>query len=275
MIKKIISVVCAALLAFGVCGCASSGNGGSSEVSSKTSSVNSSNSSQSQASSSVPNKTNTDRTLWQRKMVAITFDDGPQETNPQLLDILKEKNAKATFFMIGQNMEAHPEIVQRAIEEGHVVGYHSYEHKDLRNSSEKVISADFDKAQEIMDWINPEYKITYFRGPGGAASDTIKSEAAKRSWRIINWTNYGFNDHADQAATPEERVAGVFSDSIVANGSVLLIHPRDNQDILNGIALLIDRLQADGFECVTIQELLQRKNGGNAGEVYGSGTLIY
>ena len=244
------------------------------KISPTSSALDEATSSQVSATASVTRKPTADRTLWKRKMVAITFDDGPHETNPQLLDMLKKKDVKVTFFMLGQNMEKRPEIVKRAIEEGHDVGWHSYQHTISLSSSEKNVSKDFDKAQSIMDQIVPGYKITLYRGPGGGVSDVVKAEAAKRDWRIINWSNYGFNDQLSQVSTPQERMAGVFDEGIVSNGSVLLIHPRDNQDILDGIGLLIDRLKTDGYECVTVSELLKRRNGGTAGMVYGS-TLIY
>ena len=275
MIKKAVSLICAILLAVSVCGCGSSKESGKSESSKKTSSEDTSSVIQPSTSSASSVKPAADRTLWKRKMVALTFDDGPQQTNPQLLDILKQKDAKATFFFIGENMEKYPEIVKRAIDEGHAVGYHSYAHNVQRISSQQFVSDNFDKAQPIIDGISPGYTITLYRGPGGGTSDIIASEAQKRDWRIVNWSNYGFNDHADQTATPEERIAGVFEGNVVSNGSVLLIHPRDNQDILNGIGLLIDKLKADGFECVTVTELLKRRNGGNAGELYAQGSPIY
>lgn len=270
MLKRIISVIFALSLPVCICGCGASAGKNSesyddnSSKSEETSSVVSDVSSE-----TVSSKPMADQTLFERKMVALTFDDGPQETNPQLLDILKEKGAKGTFFMLGKNMEAYPEIVKRAIEEGHDVGWHSYDHKVSRTSSRSFVSEDFDKAQPIIDQIVSGYKITLMRGPGGAASDIIKEEATARDWRLVNWSNYGFNDNPGSSVTPQDRISKVFEGTGVRNGEVLLIHPRNNQELLEGISLLIDKLQADGFECVTISELLKRRNGGIAGILYG------
>ena len=102
-----------------------------SAVSSASSELDEAVSSQVGATASATRKTTADRTLWKRKMIAITFDDGPHETNPQLLDMLKKKDVKVTFFMLGQNMEKRPEIVKRAIEDGHDIGWHSYQYRDI------------------------------------------------------------------------------------------------------------------------------------------------
>src|SRR3954462_7715615 len=68
--------------------------------------------------------------------IAMTFDDGPSpETTPRLLDILKQRNIKATFFMIGQNAERHPDIVKRILADGHEIGNHSWTHPQLAKLS--------------------------------------------------------------------------------------------------------------------------------------------
>lgn len=294
MFRKVVTLLLVSTLTFGLAACGASTEG-SDDTSSKDDSTSSADLSQTQTTSintssdstsldnnfsgkqsltTTPNTSSTTSSnkndLW-RKMVALTFDDSPYDDTGRLLDLLKEKNVKATFFMIGKRMEEHPEIVKRAIDEGHVIGYHTYNHDLISGSSQKKVSEDFDKAQEIMGKIDPDYRITLFRGVGGAATDIMKQEAAKRDWRIINWSNYGFND--DKASIPpEERMQGVYETAngkTIRNGEVFLIHPyKGITETVEGIGLLIDKLKADGYEPVTVTELLERKNGGKPGEVY-------
>jgi hypothetical protein len=93
-------------------------------------------------------------------IVALTFDDGPNpNTTPQILDILKKNNVKATFFVIGKNAERYPEIIKRIMDEGHLIGNHSYSHIDFSRSSDAAIREEdkgkirrFDKLENI--WLN-------------------------------------------------------------------------------------------------------------------------
>lgn len=285
-----ITLLLVSTLTFGLVACSGSA-GGSNDTSSKTETAPSTNSSQPQTSSentssdngssetissnvssNVSSTTSSNKnTLYTRKMVALTFDDSPYDDTGRLLDLLKEKNIKATFFMWGKRMEEHPEIVKRAIDEGHQIGWHTYDHTLHSPTSRDKVAADFDKAQAIMDKIYPGYKITLFRPVGGVVTDALKAEAAARDWRIINWSNYGFKDDKT-SIPPEERMQGVYATAngkTIRNGEVFLIHPyKDITEITVGIGLLIDKLQADGYEPVTVAELLERKNGGEPGEVY-------
>ncbi len=88
------------------------------------------------------------------------------------------------------------------------------------------------------------------------------------------WSNYDFDDAVDSKATIEERAAKTFKDRKMKNGDVLLIHPRNN-DIAKAVGVLIDTIQKEGYKLVTVGELLERKNGGEAGKVYADGIAIY
>ena len=81
----------------------------------------------------------------QEKLIALTFDDGPNgECTGKLLDALKEHDARATFFLVGTNIERNKELVQRMIDEGHEVGSHSWSHQDMITLSESEITAELD-----------------------------------------------------------------------------------------------------------------------------------
>ena len=86
------------------------------------------------------------------KTMYLTFDDGPSEENTErVLDILKKRNIQATFFLVGENVERHPEIVRRIVREGHSIGIHCYKHdyKTLYQSTEKYVE-DFEHARRVV-----------------------------------------------------------------------------------------------------------------------------
>lgn len=87
----------------------------------------------------------------QKKVIALTFDDGPDEDfTPQILDILKKNNAKATFFVVGQKVGWNPEIVKRAFDEGHEIGNHTFTHINVCNNSPEKLNSEIIKTQEII-----------------------------------------------------------------------------------------------------------------------------
>ena len=104
------------------------------------------------------------------KEVALTFDDGPTEFTPKFLDILKEKNIKATFFCIGKQIEKYPEIFQRIIAEGHTIGNHTYSHSNNTGflSTSKMIE-EIQKCDEVMLKIGNS-KTDLYRPPFGVTN---------------------------------------------------------------------------------------------------------
>jgi len=108
--------------------------------------------------------------------VAITFDDGPDRRwTPQILDILKEKNVKAAFFMIGANMEKHPRIVQRILAEGHMIGVHTYSHPNIALVSEERAHLEFNATQRLIESITG-HSTTLFRPPYSADTNPHEPE---------------------------------------------------------------------------------------------------
>ncbi len=110
------------------------------------------------------------------KTMYLTFDDGPVADNTeQVLDILKEKNIKATFFLIGKNVERYPDLVKRMVEEGHTIGIHCYRHdyKDIYSDADSYLE-DFDKARAAIYEVTGE-DVKLFRFPGGSINSYNKA----------------------------------------------------------------------------------------------------
>jgi len=130
-----------------------------------------------------------------RKTLYLTFDDGPSKVNtPKVLDILKERNIKATFFVVGASAEKNPDILLRIAEEGHTIGIHSYSH-DFRSiyKSTDAFIADFNKAREVIFDITGQSPIIY-RFPGGSKNSynkgtykAIIAEMNKRGFIYYDW----------------------------------------------------------------------------------------
>lgn len=196
------------------------------------------------------------------KIVALTLDDGPQETNDILLDILKERNVRATFFMIGENIEKRPEIVKRAYAEGHDIAWHSYEHKLTAFSTKEYIEADLKKGIELIEKVTGE-RPKYFRAPGGHISEDICITAANYGYRQVEWSNYSFIDKDEQGIPAKERADATFDAMYgIRSGDILLAHPRDNMEILEGLGLMIDRFHAEGYKVLSLTELFESRSDG-------------
>lgn len=114
-----------------------------------------------------------------RKVVYLTFDDGPSKNTPKILDILKENNIKATFFIIHPYIESHNAIVQRIYDEGHAIGNHTYNHKfKYVYTSEEAFFKDFNKQQDFIKSITGS-PSTAFRFPGGSKNTIVRNARGK------------------------------------------------------------------------------------------------
>lgn len=186
------------------------------------------------------------------KVIALTIDDGPYfQTTPGIHQVLREKGIKATFFTMGLNAEKHPELLAKAVADGHEIGLHGYTHKLFTRLSEAEITEEMDRIDKLVASVAPP--ATLFRPPGGAYNAQILDMARRRGLQTIMW-NIDTRDWARPGV-----------DSVVNNvmknvrpGSIILMH--DGQYPLptaEAIGIIIDRLKAQGYQFVTVSELLQ------------------
>ncbi len=148
------------------------------------------------------------------KTMYLTFDDGPSENTSKVLDILKERNIKATFFLVGENVEKHPEIARRIVAEGHAIGIHCYTHdyEDLYRSAESFLE-DFERARRAVREATG-VEAVLFRFPGGSINsynDKVYAEIIKEMTRR-GYIYYDWN------ASLEDAAAGVEPTQLIANG---------------------------------------------------------
>ena len=191
-----------------------------------------------------------DRTM---KAIALTFDDGPDPVRtPVVLDILKENHIKATFFLIGANIEKFPELVQRIHDEGHEIGNHTYSHSGFYPFwSSNRISEDIRKTSDLI------YKLTgvfpvYFRPPFGVTNPLIRN-AVKDNFQCVGWSIRSYD-------TLGFLRRDSISDRIVRtlnNGDIVLLHDnREGADIL--LKSVIEGTKSKGIDIVPINKLINK-----------------
>ncbi len=181
-----------------------------------------------------------------QKVLALTFDDGPHpEITPQILDLLKKHNAKATFFCIGQHAEKHPEILKRILEEGHGVGNHSYSHKNtFPFFGESQIKTELEQTDAILKQAN-----TLFRPPFGVTNPTIAKVVKETGHQVIGWNVRSFDTVIKNPQTITKRILNK-----VKPGSIILMHDTRPQT-LEALKVILPRLS--GHKLVTISQLQQ------------------
>lgn len=188
-----------------------------------------------------------------RLTIALTFDDGPHpKYTPQILDILREYNVPATFFTVGENVEAYPELVQRCITEGHEIANHTYTHRDLSKSNASQINREITATESAL-WECGEIRPKLLRPPGGLYGRRVLSVAAELDYTVVLWNI----DTRDWAHTPPKMIAEKVMSS-VKGGDIVLMHDFIGKDspTPDALQLIIPKLQKNGYRFVTVSELL-------------------
>ena len=179
-------------------------------------------------------------------MIYLTFDLGWENEGltHQFLDILKEKDVKAVFFVLKEYCDANPDIIRRVIDEGHMLASHAYHHKVLADLSvEKIV----DEIWDLHTFIREEYgyEMTLFRPPSGEFSEQVLAVAHGLGYRTVNWS-YAYvdwlaDDQPEEAASLKKLMDHAHS------GCIYLLHTvsTTNAELLDD---LIDGLRAEGYE---------------------------
>ena len=187
--------------------------------------------------------------------VALTYDDGPSpETTTRLLDILKSKDVKATFFAIGGNSDAFPEILRRERDEGHIVANHSYNHPQLNAIADERIAAELDETDKAIEAALGS-KPRWLRPPYGATDERVASIAGQRGLSLALWdvdTSDWQNRNAD--ITCRNAVDNAVDNAVP--GSIILMHDI-HPSTVDATACIIDGLREKGLRPVTLDELVQ------------------
>lgn len=182
-----------------------------------------------------------------KKYIALTFDDGPNPiTTPRLLDILKEKNVQASFFMLGQNVVNNPDLVRRVSEEGHKVGSHSYSHPNLTELDAESIRNQVQATDRAIALATGKIPVD-FRPPYGAVNKTASDIIGRP---IIQWSVDSEDWKTKNTPKIIKRVMKTKHDR-----SIILMHDI-YMETIDAVPQIIDELRNDGYEIISADELI-------------------
>ncbi len=189
------------------------------------------------------------------KKIAITFDDGPHPSHTEeILDILKEYNVKATFFILGCNAERYPAIVKRTFDEGHELGNHTYNHVFVNRVSDSELLEEIRKTDEVIKKITGTSPVV-FRPPGGAYNDAKVKVIASEGHKCILWS--WWQDTRDWSCPGVDKVVSTVMDNL-HDGDIVLFHDFNSGNTPTAAALriIIPQLIEKGYEFVSVSELI-------------------
>lgn len=182
-----------------------------------------------------------------KNKVAITFDDGPNpEYTVELLEGLQKRGVKATFFVLGAEVEKYPDIVKKIDDGGHLIGVHSYEHVNFGQIGDEAAIEQIEKTQEAIHNVTGKY-AGYIRPPYGCWKKSLDVEVPliEVLWDIdpLDWAT-------KDADTVVQRIL-----KGVPEGSIILLHDASQSSVQAAFSV-IDILQQENYEFVTVEDLL-------------------
>jgi peptidoglycan/xylan/chitin deacetylase (PgdA/CDA1 family) len=193
----------------------------------------------------------TDVPCRDRPCVALTFDDGPSpDVTVQVLEILREKNAKATFFVVGRQIERHPELVRRAVAEGHVVANHTYSHPPLFCFlSPRRLREEIAHTQDVIAGV-AGVRPRHFRSPVGLRHPLLKAALARENLVLVLWRLRTYDTRRATRDGLRRRIL-----ERVRPGAIVLLHDRPGPGMAAMVTALpdvIDALRDRGYDFVTV-----------------------
>src|SRR5699024_4696107 len=199
-----------------------------------------------------------------KKLIALTFDDGPHnEVTERVLNTLDDFDAKATFFMLGQNAEAYPEVAQKVVEQGHEIANHSITHPDLVTLSMDQLRSQLIDSQEQIEAATGKKPI-YFRPPYGSYNDNVLQIAKESNQKVIMWS-VDTRDWESRNAASINQVVQQYT----RPGAILLMHDI-HHSTADALPEMLQYLSDQGYEFVTVSELLPYIDGEGVGPYNGN-----
>lgn len=191
------------------------------------------------------------RVRTERKVVALTFDDGPDAIyTPVVLDLLKSYGVRATFFCIGEKAQQNEDIVRRLVEEGHLLGNHSWTHSAFFPLfSGRKMQEELQKTAQLLEGFAGR-KVSLFRPPFGVTNPTIASVAKRLEYEVIGWNIRSLDTCSRDAGAVFLRIR-----KQICPGAIILLHDR-----LPGSGVLLEKvlqyLRTENYEVRRIDEML-------------------
>ncbi len=204
------------------------------------------------------------------RAIALTFDDGPNPIyTPQILDVLAHHQAKATFFMVGENVRRYPQIVEKVRAAGHAIGNHTHNHPRLVGRSFAQVRNELSSCDQALCAVEkhhgsqrPVTSDLWLRPPYGAYDMTAALAARSLNQRMAIWSCSGDDWKGDRGEVVADRLrAGI------QPGAIVLLHDgwvttdtaaiQDRSGTVDALRLILPELQAQNYRCVTLPELVR------------------
>lgn len=191
------------------------------------------------------------RAQGKEKYVALTFDDGPSgRFTRALLDGLRERNARASFFLCGYRLELYPGEARRILEEGHEIGIHGFSHDPMDPMTEAQVT---DQIRRTARLLPAQAHPIFLRPPGGLSSDALRAAAKRDGLSVLSWSV----DPQDWALRDPEAIVDMVV-SRIRDGDVVLLHDMSDSSVEAALRI-VDILSKRGFQFVTVTELARIK----------------
>ncbi|WP_421617435.1 polysaccharide deacetylase family protein [Brevibacillus sp. TJ4] len=191
-----------------------------------------------------------------RKVIALTFDDGPDPAyTVQIAELLRQYNARATFFVVGSRVKKYPSVVRQLVLDQHELANHTFTHPDLRRISPEKLRAEVDSAQEAI-YSATGVKTKLFRPPGGYYNESLVRVAKESGFQVIMWSW-----HQDTRDWSDPGVPKIVSKVLnnAHNGDIVLFHDfgGNRQQTVDALRQILPELKKRGYQFVTVSELMQ------------------
>lgn len=192
--------------------------------------------------------------MTKQKMIALTFDDGPNPPyTEQILNILQQNNAKATFFVTGGSVKAYPEMLKKVYAAGNVIGNHTYSHPLTTKLSTAAFEKELNKTNQlIFDQIHV-YPVL-FRPPYGMSNTKTSQTLERLGYKKITW-DYMVNDYESWKTTADEIARNVIQHA--RPGAIITMHDggKDRSKTVKALSQIIATLKQAGYKFVTVAAL--------------------
>src|SRR5579875_1638836 len=204
----------------------------------------------------------TGQVVWdvatKKKMIALTFDDGPSPTyTPQVLALLKQYNAHATFFQVGDKMERFPYIVRQVVQGGHELGNHSMTHPYENKAGLERMRLEISQADQIIQKYQPN-RTKWFRPPGGYIDNALLQEAVKQGYKVVLWS---YHQELKDWSMPGAQVMANHVIRNARNGDIILLHDGggNRSQTIQALKIILPALKQKGYQFVSVSELMESK----------------
>lgn len=192
-----------------------------------------------------------------QKVIALTFDDGPDpKYTPAVLELARERGIKLTFFLVGQEIQLHPELARQEVAEGHAIGNHTWDHHVMTPLSKRQDMSEIERCEDEIEQVCGR-RTHLFRPPKGLFDDYTLSSAAVLGYRMVLWS-VALEHHHRNPQRMAQRVI-----DMARPGMIILAHdgeaghPTDRTHTLQALPVLVNGLQQKGYRLVTVPELLE------------------